>query len=634
MQYRVESKEQYNTFYNNSIEDRNTYWAERAETFEWFKKWDSVQTGNFNDLNVKWFDGGQTNITVNALDRHAKKNPNKIAIYWEPNDPKSEAKTFTYQQLLEEVNRFANVLKDQGVKKGDRVCFYMSMVPELLTGVLACARIGAVHSVVFGGFSAKALAGRIIDCEATIVVTNDQAMRGSKPIELKAITNEALKECKTVKSVLCLKHTGSDVEMVGGRDHWLNELLKEASTECAPEKMESEDPLFILYTSGSTGKPKGLQHTTAGYMLWASETYKNVFQVNENDIYWCSADIGWITGHSYISYGPLLNGSTQVMFEGVPTFPDSGRFWDVIDKYKVTHFYTAPTAIRALQACDIELVNRADLSSLKVLGTVGEPINEEAWVWYNEKIGKGKCPIVDTWWQTETGGIMISTLAGVTDVIPCHATLPLPGVHPVLVDADGKEIAGNPAEGNLCIKDPWPGMARTIYGDHERYRQTYFSTYPGKYFTGDGAKRDANGNYRITGRVDDVVNISGHRIGTAEVEDAINEHEAIVESAVIGIPHEIKGEALMAFMIHLNQDAKSEEVLVKVNEMITKEIGAIAKLDKAVVVPGLPKTRSGKIMRRVLRKIAANDLDNLGDTSTLLNPEIVDEIIAAMESNS
>lgn len=631
MQYRVESKDQYQSFYAQSIEDRNTYWAERAETFEWFKKWDKVQTGDFHDLNIKWFEGGQTNITVNALDRHAKNNPQKVAIYWEPNDPKDDPKTFTYQQLLEEVNRFSNVLKDQGVKKGDRVCFYMSMVPELLTGVLACARIGAVHSVVFGGFSAKALAGRIVDCEAKVVVTNDQAMRGAKPINLKEITNDALKDCSSVEKVLCLKHTGADVEMVSDRDLWLNDLLGEASPECEPEKMGSEDPLFILYTSGSTGKPKGLQHTTAGYMLWASETYKNVFQVNENDIYWCSADIGWITGHSYISYGPLLNGSTQVMFEGVPTFPDAGRFWDVIDKYKVTHFYTAPTAIRALQACDIELVNRANLSSLKVLGTVGEPINEEAWVWYNEKIGKGKCPIVDTWWQTETGGIMISTLAGVTDVIPCHATLPLPGVAPVLMDTDGKEIEGNPAEGNLCVKNPWPGMARTIYGDHERYRQTYFSTYPGYYFTGDGAKRDKNGNYRITGRVDDVVNISGHRIGTAEVEDAINEHQAIVESAVIGIPHDIKGEALMAFMIPMDDEAQSNEVLKDVNEFITKEIGAIAKLEKAVIVPGLPKTRSGKIMRRVLRKIAANDLSNLGDTSTLLNPEIVDQIIESMK---
>lgn len=631
MQFRVESMDQYNEFYAESLESRETYWAKRAETFEWFKQWDSVQTGNFNDLNVKWFDGGQTNITINAIDRHAKTSPHKTAIIWEANDPKTPNKVISYQQLLEDVSRFANVLKDHGVKKGDRVCFYMSMVPELLTGVLACARIGAVHSVVFGGFSAKALAGRINDCTAKMVVTNDEALRGTKSIPLKDITDEALKECGCVETVLCLKHTGKTVNMTANRDFELGALLEKASPECAPEVMDSEDPLFILYTSGSTGKPKGLQHTTAGYMLWASETYKNVFQANPDDIFWCSADIGWITGHSYISYGPLLNGSTQVMFEGIPTWPDSGRFWDVIDKHKVTHFYTAPTAIRALEACGDEFVDRADLSTLKVLGTVGEPINEEAWHWYNDKIGKGKCPIVDTWWQTETGGIMISTLAGVTPVIPCHATLPLPGVNPILMDADGKEITGNPAEGNLCVKNPWPGMARTIYGDHERYRQTYFSAYPGYYFTGDGAKRDEKGNYRITGRVDDVVNISGHRIGTAEVEDAIDEHKAIVEAAVIGIPHDIKGEALMAFMIPLQKDVSETSLLQEINQHITEEIGAIAKLERAVIVPGLPKTRSGKIMRRVLRKIASNELDKLGDTSTLLNPEVVDEIIKAMK---
>ncbi len=633
MQYRIESKDQYQSFYAESLNDLDKYWSDRAETFEWYKKWDSVLTGDFHNLDVKWFDGGKTNITINALDRHANNQPDKVAIHWEPNDPNSPNKSFTYQQLLDEVSRFANVLKDQGVKKGDRVIFYMSMVPELLTGVLACARIGAVHSVVFGGFSAKALAGRVNDCQAKIVITNDEGMRGNKPIPLKAITNEAMEECPGVERVLCLSHTGAAVDMVSGRDLWLNELLQNADKNCPAEEMNSEDPLFILYTSGSTGKPKGLQHTTAGYMLWASETFKNVFQVNSDDVFWCSADIGWITGHSYISYGPLLNGSTQVIFEGIPTYPDAGRFWDVIDKYKVSHFYTAPTAIRALEACDIEFVDRADLSSLKVLGTVGEPINEEAWHCYNDKIGKGNCPIVDTWWQTETGGIMISTVAGVTDVIPCHATLPLPGVHPVLVDTDGKEIEGNPAEGNLCIKTPWPGLARTIYGDHDRYRQTYFSTYKGYYFTGDGAKRDANGNYRITGRVDDVVNISGHRIGTAEVEDAINEHKSIVESAVIGIPHEIKGEALMAFMIPMREGAEEADILPQINEHITKEIGAIAKIERAIVVPGLPKTRSGKIMRRVLRKIASNELESLGDTSTLLNPEIVDIIIEAIKKD-
>lgn len=631
MNFRVETPEQYQEFYKESLEQTEAYWAKRAETFEWFKQWDSVTSGNFTDLNVKWFDGGQTNITVNALDRHVKNHPNKTAIIWEPNDPKEEEIRFTYKELLEKVNQFSNVLKDKGVQKGDRVCFYMSMVPELLIGVLATARIGAVHSVVFGGFSSKALAGRINDCTAKIVVTNDEAYRGGKTIPLKNITDEALQECSCVEAVLCLERTGGNINMQTGRDHWLNELLANASTECTPKKMNSEDPLFILYTSGSTGKPKGLQHTTAGYMMWASETYKNVFQANADDIFWCSADIGWITGHSYITYGPLLNGSTQVMFEGVPTWPDAGRFWQTIDKYKVTHFYTAPTAIRALESCDTALVDNANLSSLKVLGTVGEPINEEAWIWYNEKVGKGKCPIVDTWWQTETGGIMISTLAGVTPVIPCHATLPLPGVSPMLVDNDGNEITGNPAEGNLCIKQPWPGVARTIYGDHDRYRQTYFSTYPGYYFTGDGAKRDENGNYRITGRVDDVVNVSGHRIGTAEVEDAINQHEKIVESAVIGIPHDIKGQALMAFMIPFDQADLNNDLTGNINELLTKEIGAISKLEKAVIVPGLPKTRSGKIMRRVLRKIAANELDSLGDTSTLLNPEIVDEIIKQMK---
>ncbi|MDH5415261.1 MAG: acetate--CoA ligase, partial [Flavobacteriaceae bacterium] len=613
-----------------SLTDSDTYWSKRAENFEWFKKWDKIQSGNFTDLNVKWFEGGKTNITVNALDRHAKATPDKIAIHWEPNSPSEDTQSFTYQELLNKVCQFANVLKDQGVKKGDRVIFYMPMVPELLAGVLATARIGAVHSVVFGGFSAKALADRINNCGATIVVTADEAYRGTKIVPLKTITDEAIEMATGVKTVLCLEHTVGKVNMVKGRDLWLDELIEKANTTCPPEQMDSEDPLFILYTSGSTGQPKGLQHSTAGYMMWASETYKNVFQANPDDIFWCSADIGWVTGHSYIAYGPLLNGSTQVMFEGVPTWPDAGRFWQVIDKYKVTHFYTAPTAIRALAACDEKFVTDADLSSLKVLGSVGEPINIEAWNWYNEKIGKMKCPIVDTWWQTETGGIMISSIAGVTDDIPCHATLPLPGVELMLVDKDGKEISGNPAEGNLCVKRPWPGVARTVFGDHERYKSVYFSDYPGYYFTGDGARRDENGNYRITGRVDDVINVSGHRIGTAEVEDAINEHEAIAESAVIGFPHDIKGEALMAFMIPFNPD-NHDDLLADINQHITKHIGPIAKLERAIIVPGLPKTRSGKIMRRILRKISVNDLDNLGDTSTLLNPEIVDEIIKAMK---
>ena len=633
MKYRIESVEQYKNFHQQSVSNSDEYWGQRASEYEWSKPWDKVRSGDFNDLEIKWFEGGQTNITINCLDRHAKATPDKIAIHWEPNDPKEETVTYTYKELLEKVNQFANVLKENDVRKGDRVCFYMSMVPELMVGVLATARIGAIHSVVFGGFSAKALAGRINDCHAHLVVTMDEAYRGDKTIPLKNITDEALKICPGVRRVLCLRRTGAKVNMTELRDKWINDLLSNASTNCAPAVMDAEDPLFILYTSGSTGKPKGLQHTIGGYMLWAGETFKNVFQVNDRDVYWCSADIGWITGHSYITYGPLLNGATQVLFEGVPTFPDAGRFWQVIDKYKVTHFYTAPTAIRALECQPAKFHEQADLSSLKVLGSVGEPINEEAWQWYNDKIGKGKCPIVDTWWQTETGGIMISSIAGVTPTIPCFATLPQPGIEPVLVDTDGNAITDFPAEGNLCIKTPWPGIARTIYGDHDRYKEVYFSTYKGMYFTGDGAKRDENGNYRITGRVDDVVNISGHRIGTAEVEDAINEHKSVVESAVIGVPHPIKGKSLLAFMIPYNEDIDKKTLKDEVNEIITKMIGPIAKLDQAIIVPGLPKTRSGKIMRRVLRKIATNDLQNLGDTSTLLNPEIVDIIIGKVNES-
>ena len=628
MQNRIESIDQYHDFYKKSLNEQDAYWANIAESFTWKKKWDSVQSGDFKNLDIKWFEGGTLNITENCLDRHVQKNPDKIAIHWEPNDPSEQAITFTYAEVLEQVNKFANVLKDQGVQKGDRVCFYMSMVPELLFGVLATARMGAVHSVVFGGFSAHALAGRVNDCQAKIVITNDEAFRGGKTIHLKNITDEAMQECPCVEKVLTFERTGAKVNMKEGRDLWLNELLALASNEFEAVEVNAEDPLFILYTSGSTGAPKGLQHTTAGYMIWASETFKNVFQTNEDDIYWCTADIGWITGHSYIAYGPMLNGATQVMFEGIPTFPTPSRFWEVCDKYQVTHFYTAPTAIRALEACGEEHVAKADLSSLKVLGTVGEPINEEAWEWYFEKVGKKKCPIVDTWWQTETGGIMISSLAGVTPSIPAHATLPMPGVEPILVDNEGKLIEGNPAEGNLCINRPWPGMARTIYGDHERYRQTYFSSYPGRYFTGDGARRDAQGNYRITGRVDDVINVSGHRIGTAEVEDAIDQHASVVESAVVGYPHDIKGQGIMAYVISSSgQKLDDKSLMAELNELITKEIGPIAKIDRLISTPDLPKTRSGKIMRRILRKVAANEIDSLGDVSTLLNPEIVDLII-------
>ena len=628
---RIESKSDYNKFYSKSMEQTDAYWAEVAESFTWKKKWDSVLSGGFENLDMKWFDGGKLNITENCIDRHLKDNADKVAIIWESNDPFEASKTYTYKELHENVCRFANVLKDMNVKKGDRVCFYMSMVPELLFGVLASARIGAIHSVVFGGFSANALAGRINDCKAQILITNDEAPRGNKSIPLKAIADEALESCSQVKTVLMLERTGNS-NLVEGRDHVLNDLLSKADINCEAEEMDSESPLFILYTSGSTGQPKGLVHTTGGYMCWASETFKNVFQANDNDVFWCTADIGWITGHSYLSYGPLLNGATQVMFEGVPTWPDTGRFWNIVDKYKVSHFYTAPIAIRALQACDPKFVHDADLSSLKVLGSVGEPINEEAWEWYHKEIGKEKCPIVDTWWQTETGGIMISNLAGVTDAVPCHATKPLPGVEPVLVDSDNNILAETVSEGNLCINRPWPGMARTIYGDHDRYRQTYFSTFKGRYFTGDGAKRNADGNFRITGRVDDIINVSGHRLGTAEVEDAIDEHDKIVEAAVVGYPHDIKGQGIMAYVISTDPKMSDEEVMKELNAIITKHIGPIAKLDRLIVTPELPKTRSGKIMRRILRKIAANEFDTLGDTSTLLNPEVVELLIEKIKS--
>ena len=628
---RIESKSDYNEFYNKSMEQTDAYWAEVAESFTWKKKWDSVLSGGFENLDMKWFDGGKLNITENCIDRHLKDNADKVAIIWESNDPFEASKTYTYKELHENVCRFANVLKDMNVKKGDRVCFYMSMVPELLFGVLASARIGAIHSVVFGGFSANALAGRINDCKAQILITNDEAPRGNKSIPLKAIADEALESCSQVKTVLMLERTGNS-NLVKGRDHVLNDLLSKADINCEAEEMDSESPLFILYTSGSTGQPKGLVHTTGGYMCWASETFKNVFQTKDNDVFWCTADIGWITGHSYLSYGPLLNGATQVMFEGIPTWPDAGRFWNIVDKYKVSHFYTAPTAIRALQACDPKFVHDADLSSLKVLGSVGEPINEEAWEWYHKEIGKEKCPIVDTWWQTETGGIMISNLAGVTDAVPCHATKPLPGVEPVLVDGDNNILSETVSEGNLCINRPWPGMARTIYGDHDRYRQTYFSTFKGRYFTGDGAKRNADGNFRITGRVDDIINVSGHRLGTAEVEDAIDEHDKIVEAAVVGYPHDIKGQGIMAYVISTDPKMSDEEVMKELNAIITKHIGPIAKLDRLIVTPELPKTRSGKIMRRILRKIAANEFDTLGDTSTLLNPEVVELLIEKIKS--
>lgn len=628
MQERIRTAEQYKGQYDEALNHPDLYWSKIGKTFKWMQPFTKVRSGSFETLDVKWFEDGVLNISENCLDRHLEKRGDQVAIHFEANDPNVAPLKMTYKELHARVCQFANVLKAKGVKKGDVICFYMSMVPELMVGVLASARIGAIHSVVFGGFSAQSLAGRIQDSNSVIVITNDEAYRGDKVIPLKKITDEALQTCPSVKNVLVLKRTGNKIEMKEGRDHWLTPLLDQASTTCAPEPMRAEDPLFILYTSGSTGKPKGLLHTTGGYMVWASETFKQVFQMDEGDLYWCSADIGWITGHSYIAYGPTLNGCTQIIFEGVPTWPDAGRFWQVIDKYKVTHFYTAPTAIRALEACGLDFVKPYKLDSLKVLGSVGEPINEEAWEWYHKNIGKGRCPIVDTWWQTETGGIMISPLAGVTECIPSYATYPLPGVKPILVDDKGQEVTGHPAEGNLCIDRPWPGMARTVFGDHERYKSTYFSTYPGRYFTGDGARRDDAGRYRITGRVDDVINVSGHRIGTAEVEDAINQHPAVVESAVVGCPHDIKGQGIYAYVIlQPGQKLTSQELKPELDKLINKIIGPIAKPDVIQVVSGLPKTRSGKIMRRILRKVAAKETSGFGDTSTLLNPEIVDEII-------
>ena len=624
---RIGSFTEYERKYDQSIENPQEFWTDYAEKFIWHKKWDEVCTGDFETLGVQWFPGAKTNMSENCLDIHLDKRGDHTALIFEPNDPQEKTIKYTYRELHTEVCRFANVLKKRGIKKGDIVTFYMGMIPELLIGIIACTRIGAAHSVVFGGFSAKALADRIQDCNSTTLVTNDGSFRGAKIIPLKAVADEALTSCPLVQNVIVVKRTNVDVSMKDYRDVWYHDIYPDVEDDCPPVSMDSEDTLFILYTSGSTGKPKGQVHTTAGYMNWAAYTLKNVFQVSKNDIYWCTADIGWITGHTYITYGPLLNGITTIMFEGIPTWPDPGRFWAICDKHEVTHFYTAPTAIRSLQAMGLSFVEKHGLGSLKVLGTVGEPINEEAWEWYNKNIGKNECPIVDTWWQTETGGIMISPIAGITKTIPTFATLPLPGVEPVLVDKKGEEIEGNPAEGNLCIRNPWPGMTRGIYGDEERFRNTYFSAYPGLYFTGDGARRNEDGFYWITGRVDDVINVSGHRIGTAEVEDAINQHTSIVESAVVGYPHDIKGQGIYAYVI-CTDDVDDFDIFQKeLVDLINKQIGPIAKPGKIQITKGLPKTRSGKIMRRILRKVAEGDTSNLGDTSTLLNPDIVDEII-------
>ncbi|MBL7893708.1 MAG: acetate--CoA ligase [Bacteroidia bacterium] len=617
----------YQNEYKQSVENPEAFWEEKASHFTWRKKWDKVLNWNFKDYDVKWFVNGKLNITENCIDRHLPTKGNETAFVWESNFEDKPNRVITYQQLHDEVCRLANVLKSFGVKKGDRVCIYLPMIPEAVFSMLACARIGAVHSVVFAGFSAASLSSRIQDSDCKVVLTSDGSYRGDKTINLKSVVDEALETCASVTNVLVYKHTGASVNILSGRDIWWHDVVPQSSDRYEAETMDSEDMLFILYTSGSTGKPKGVVHTCGGYMVYTCYSFLNVFQYNPGDIYWCTADVGWITGHSYITYGPLLAGATSVIFEGVPTFPDAGRFWKVVDKHKVTHFYTAPTAIRALEAAGLNYVSPYNLSSLKVLGSVGEPINEEAWHWYNKNIGKEKCPIVDTWWQTETGGILISPLAGITKTKPSFATLPLPGVQPLLVDEKGNEITGNNVEGNLCIKFPWPSIIRTTFGDHERCKQTYFSTYNNLYFTGDGCKRDENGYYRITGRVDDVMNVSGHRIGTAEVESAINMHADVVESAVVGYPHDIKGQGIYAYVIvpstQKNHDILRKEIIAEVN----KVIGPIAKPDKIQIVSGLPKTRSGKIMRRILRKVAEGEISNLGDTSTLLDPAVVEEIV-------
>jgi acetyl-CoA synthetase len=628
--YHIKNLEEYFNVYRKSVRQPEVFWEEIAEEhFTWRKRWDTVLSGDFNSANVKWFDGAKLNITENCIDRHLQTRGEKTAILFEPNDPSEETQHISYNSLSKRVNKFANVLKAQGVKKGDRVCIYLPMIPELAISVLACARIGAIHSVVFAGFSSSALATRINDSNCKLVVTSDGSYRGSKTIDLKGIVDEALIECECTTSVLVVNRINSDINMKPGRDQWVQPLLDKASDICEPEIMDAEDPLFILYTSGSTGMPKGMVHTTAGYMVYTAFTFKNVFQYRENDVYWCTADIGWITGHSYIVYGPLANGATSVMFEGVPNYPDYGRFWDIIEKNKVNQFYTAPTAIRALAKENLDFVENHDLSSLKVLGSVGEPINEEAWHWYNDNIGKKNSPIVDTWWQTETGGIMISPIPYVTPTIPTFATLPLPGIKPALMGTDQVELKGNQVEGALCIKQPWPSIARTIWGNHERYKDTYFSAFKNMYFTGDGARRDAVGYYRLTGRVDDVIIVSGHNLGTAPIEDAINEHPAVAESAIVGFPHDIKGNALYGYITlkETGETRDQDNLRKEINQIITEHIGPIAKLDKMQFTNGLPKTRSGKIMRRILRKIASNETSNLGDISTLLNPEIVDEII-------
>ncbi|MGV3706236.1 MAG: acetate--CoA ligase [Arcticibacter sp.] len=628
---KISSFENYKEVYDYSVKQPEEFWAEIAENFQWRKKWDNVVNWNFRDPEIKWFEGAKLNITENCLDRHLEHNGDKAAIIWEPNDPEEAHRILTYRQLHDKVCQFANVLKNNGVKKGDRVCIYLPMVPELAIATLACARVGAVHSVIFGGFSAQSIADRINDAACSVVITADGGFRGAKDIPLKEVIDDALVQCRSVSRVIVLTRSRTAVSMIKGRDVWWEDEIKKVETqgnpECPAEEMDAEDVLFILYTSGSTGKPKGIVHTCGGYMVYAGYTFANVFQYQPEEIYFCTADIGWITGHTYIVYGPLSQGATSLLFEGVPTWPGPDRFWNIVDEYKVNILYTAPTAIRSLMSFGDEVLNGKDLSSITKLGSVGEPINEEAWHWFDEKIGKGEAPIADTWWQTETGGIMISPIAGITPTKPGYATLPLPGIQPCLVDENGAEIFGNGVSGNLCIKYPWPGMLRTTYGDHERCRQTYFSAYPNMYFTGDGCLRDQDGYYKITGRVDDVLNVSGHRIGTAEVENAINMHADVVESAVVGYPHAIKGQGIYAYVILGNSTHNDRELVSKdILKTVTRLIGAIAKPDKIQFVSGLPKTRSGKIMRRILRKIAEGETGNLGDTSTLLDPAVVEDI--------
>ena len=630
MENRISNFNDYQETYRKSLQDPEAFWAGIAEEFTWKKKWNKVMEWDFHKPEVKWFIGGKLNITENCIDRHLPKRANQTAIIWEPNDPNDKALHITYKELLDRVSMVGNMLKAQGIKKGDRVCIYLPMIPELAYAVLACARIGAVHSVVFAGFSAGSLTDRINDSGCKLVLTADGAFRGDKKIELKSIVDEALKNCPSVEKMIVYEKIKSNPAMKSGRDLWWHDEIKKASPVCPAEEMDSEDLLFILYTSGSTGKPKGMVHTCGGYMVFVQYTFKTAFQYRDGQIYWCTADVGWITGHSYILYAPLSSGATTVMFEGIPSYPDMGRFWQVIEKHRVNIFYTAPTAIRSLQKAPLSFVQKYDLSSLEVLGTVGEPINEEAWHWYDENIGKGKCPIIDTWWQTETGGFMISPIAHVTKLRPAHATFPLPGIQPALMDEKGNELSGNGVEGRLTIKFPWPAMARTIYGNHQRFKETYFSTFPGKYFTGDGCKRDDDGYYRITGRVDDIIIVSGHNLGTAEIESAIDEHPAVIETAVVGFPHDVKGQGIYAFVICYDkpEETEKDKLIAEIRETVSKIIGPIAKPDKIQFVSGLPKTRSGKIMRRILRKVAEGDTSNLGDITTLLDPSVVDEIKA------